>query len=268
MRRNGGLSVKREIVQIDEELCDGCGRCVPACAEGAIRIVQGKAKLVSDRLCDGLGACLGHCPRGAITIQARESEPFDEAAAQRAAPHSPVNLASGAGCPSARSFGLSVSAETPGKSGSVMPPTPGRLRHWPVQLHLLPPTAPFLVGADLLVCASCVPVAMPDFHHRLLAGRAVAIACPKLDDQTGYLEKLAEMLSRAGLRSVTVARMSVPCCAGLCHLVYNAREMTGSALPITELVIEQTGYVAVPQARVQSSAKSRWSASGQRMKAT
>lgn len=119
----------------------------------------------------------------------------------------------------------------------------GVLRHWPVQLHLLPPTAPFLKGADLLVCAPCVPVAMPDFHARLLAGRAVAIACPKLDDQTGYLEKLAAMFAGAGLNSATVARMSVPCCGGLLRLVCQARDLAGSTLPITDLVIGHNGYI-------------------------
>ena len=243
MPRNANGTIRRKIIRIDEAKCDGCGQCVPACAEGAIRIIDGKARLISDRFCDGLGACLGHCPRGAISIEERKSEPFDEEAVAAHRPRSPDHPAPGSGCPSARLLDLSGPAGGPTEPAAASSPGPGALRHWPVQLHLLPPTAPFLQGADLLVCAPCVPVAMPDFHARLLAGKAVAIACPKLDNQTGYLDKLTAMFADAGLNGVTVARMSVPCCGGLRRLVRQARDLAGSSLPITDLVIGHNGYV-------------------------
>jgi NAD-dependent dihydropyrimidine dehydrogenase PreA subunit len=235
--------VKRKIVRIDESKCDGCGQCVPSCAEGAIQVVDGKAVLLSDRLCDGLGACLGECPQGAISIEERESEPFDEAVVARHHPQPRAHPAHHSGCPSARLLDFSTRARVSEGSAAVGPSAPGALSHWPVQLHLLPPTAPFLRGADLLVCAPCVPFAMPDFHASLLKGRAVAIACPKLDDQTGYLEKLATMLADARPRSVTVARMTVPCCGGLLRLVHEARDVAESTVPITDCVIGHDGVV-------------------------
>jgi NAD-dependent dihydropyrimidine dehydrogenase PreA subunit len=149
----------RTVVSIDERLCNGCGECVPACEEGAIRIIDGKARLLSDRLCDGLGACLGHCPQGAIQIERREAAPFDEAAVRR-------NL-----------------TEVDATARQI-----SQLTHWPVQLRLLPATAPVLRGAHLLVAADCVPVAYAGFHSELLRGRVVAIGCPKLDDLRGYVE--------------------------------------------------------------------------------
>ncbi len=242
--RDGNGRVKRKIVRIDEDKCDGCGECVSSCAEGAIQLIDGKARLMSDRLCDGLGACLGHCPRGAIGLEERESEPFDERMAAAQSSQSKRHPGRGSPCPSARLLDFSAPASAPGTHPAVSPPAPGTLRHWPVQLHLIPPTAPFLAGADLLVCATCVPVAMPDFHARLLQGRAVAIACPKLDDQTGYLEKLTAMFAGAGLNSVTVARVTVPCCAGLLRLVRRARDLAGSTVPITDMVIGPDGHIA------------------------
>jgi Fe-S-cluster-containing hydrogenase component 2 len=230
----------RDIVVIDEELCDGCGECVPACHEGAIRVVNGKARVISDNLCDGMGACLGHCPRGAIRIERREATPFSETAvkthlARKAAPAHPT------GCPGARTFRMApTTAIQPQSSG---PSTVSALCHWPVQLHLLMPTAPFLHNSDLLVCATCVPVAMPDFHEKLLAGRTVVIACPKLDDQTGYVEKLATMMSEGGVRRVTVARLEVSCCAGLVRTACEAKAAAGSNVPLRELVISRRGAV-------------------------
>jgi Pyruvate/2-oxoacid:ferredoxin oxidoreductase delta subunit len=242
-RSNGNGKVKRKIVHIDETKCDGCGECIPSCAEGAIEIVDGKARLIADRLCDGMGACLGNCPLGAITVEERESEPFEEAAviAQRVHQHAPSSPPSG--CPSARILQFAPPARTPATRPDAPAQAAGALRHWPVQLHLVPPTAPFFKEADLLICAPCVPVAMPDFHQRLLNGRSVALACPKLDDQTGYVEKLALMFAHADLRSVTVARMLVPCCGGLLRLVRQARDLAGSELPITDIVIGHNGII-------------------------
>ena len=202
----------RTVASIDEDLCNGCGECVPACEEGAIRIIHGKARLVSDSLCDGLGACLGHCPEGAIEIESREAPPFDEEAVRR-------NL------------------EGPQTTA------PSELTHWPVQLRLLPATAPVLRGASLLVAADCVPVAYASFHSDLLRDNAVVIGCPKLDDVHGYVEKLAEMIRCNDLARLTVAHMEVPCCTGILRAVLEARELAGSDLPIDDLTISIHGQL-------------------------
>ncbi|HUU82085.1 MAG TPA: 4Fe-4S binding protein [Phycisphaerae bacterium] len=237
----------RDIVSIDEELCDGCGQCVPACAEGAVRIVNGKARLVSDVLCDGLGACLGHCPRGAIKIVRRDAAAFDEAAVHG-------NLASGeparvpSGCPSSRfaQFAGPVRGRDTGAGNgrhAAESDAPSELTHWPVQLRLLPPTAPILQGARLLVAADCVPVAYAAFHSELLRDHAVVIACPKLDDTRGYVEKLADMIRHNDPVELTVAHMQVPCCTGILQAVLEARRLAGSELPVDEVVIGVQGQV-------------------------
>jgi len=261
----------REIVTIDEKLCDGCGLCIPACHEGALRIVDGKARLVSDRLCDGLGACLGHCPRGAICVERRESENFDEHAvathrralgttgARRrkpastpAAPPPSRNLAAHAtvphagGCPGSRlaqfaPAGALGNGNRPAAHDSAAPPS--ALTHWPVQLRLLPPFAPFLAHARLLVAADCVPVAYADFHDQMLRGHAVVIACPKLDDTRGYVEKLAEMIRLNELAEITVAHMEVPCCTGILHAVLEARRLARRNVPVQDVVIGLQGQV-------------------------
>ncbi len=198
----------RTVVSIDERLCNGCGECVPACEEGAIQIIDGKARLLSDRLCDGLGACLGHCPQGAIQIERREAAPFDEAAVRR-------NL-----------------TEVDATARQI-----SQLTHWPVQLRLLPATAPVLRGAHLLVAADCVPVAYAGFHSELLRGRVVAIGCPKLDDLRGYVEKLAEVIRRNHLAGLSVAHMEVPCCTGILRAVLEARRLAASDLPVDDVTI-------------------------------
>jgi NAD-dependent dihydropyrimidine dehydrogenase PreA subunit len=198
----------RTVVSIDERLCNGCGECVPACEEGAIQIVDGKARLLSDRLCDGLGACLGHCPQGAIQIERREAAPFDEAAVRR-------NL-----------------TEVDATARQI-----SQLTHWPVQLRLLPATAPALRGAHLLVAADCVPVAYAGFHSELLRGRVVAIGCPKLDDLRRYVEKLAEVIRRNHLAGLSVAHMEVPCCTGILRAVLEARRLAASDLPVDDVTI-------------------------------
>ena len=267
MKINGEKTMKREIVRIDEEKCDGCGLCVPSCAEGAIRLVDGKAKLIADNLCDGLGACLGDCPQDAISIEVRESAGYDEEAVEEhlrrerpaaAAPAAP------SGCPGSRMIDFTTPAPAaPAPQAAPAPPAfpmfggaatgagaprlKGVLRHWPIQLHLLPPDAPALRGAELLVCAPCVPVSMPDFHARLLIGRAVVLACPKLDDQTGYVEKLTQIFAHAGVTSVSVARMVVPCCGGLLQMVSRARELAGSDTPVHDIVVGPDGYLVSNQ---------------------
>ncbi len=254
--------VYRQIVHIDQGKCDGCGQCVSACAEGAIKIINGKAQLVSETYCDALGACLGECPRGAITIERREAQVFDEQAVHKHLSEMEAQASSPPAVPACPSIGLRVLQEQPPAAhrmggscpGSAMrfaqqgqnppgapPAKPGdapaksALSHWPVQLRLVPPTAPFLAGADILVCADCVPFAVPDFHERYLRGRAVLVGCPKLDDLETHRAKLVQILAVAKPRSVTVLRMEVPCCAGLANAVIEARD---AAAPNLEIHVE------------------------------
>jgi Pyruvate/2-oxoacid:ferredoxin oxidoreductase delta subunit len=208
----------RQIVEIDEAKCDGCGRCVPACAEGAIRIVDGKAKLVADVYCDGLGACLGECPRGAITIVQREAEPFDERKAQ-------LNVLPASGIPQQPSAKPARSAEA------------SALANWPIQLHLVPADAPFLRDADLFLVADCVPFACAEFHSRVLRRRPLVIGCPKLDNGRAYVDKLAEMLVRSTIKSLTVVHMEVPCCTNLVRIAGEAQRLAGSTIPLQEITI-------------------------------
>lgn len=249
--------VTRKIIEIDEELCDGCGLCVPSCAEGAIQIVDGKARLVAEKYCDGLGACLGECPNGALRIVEREAEEFDEDAVaehlQHAPPAEPKKAQEQAlpcGCPSAhvRSF-APVPAPAARTGLRRAAPSPSALSHWPVQIRLVPPTAPFLRGADLLVLADCVAVAYPDLHRDLLPGKAVLVGCPKLDDAEAYVEKFTEIFQKAGLRSVTIAMMEVPCCHGLSVIVHKALKQAGVSLPVEEKIITVRGEQAETRRR-------------------
>lgn len=239
----------RKVVKIDEELCDGCGLCVPSCAEGAIQIIDGKAKLVSDVYCDGLGACLGECPQDAISIEEREAADFDEEAVRRhlagvrqpASPPAAEPVSAPVAPPMA---GPRVASACPGsamrqfrppasaRSTSPSSAGPSQLGHWPVQLMLVPPPAPFLKNADILVCADCVPFAVPDFHQRYLAGKAVLVGCPKLDDLPHYFEKLKEIIATATPRSLTVLKMEVPCCNGIAQATVLARNQVAPEVPL------------------------------------
>lgn len=233
----------REIVRIDEELCDGCGDCVPACAERAIAIIDGTARLVGEVLCDGLGACLGHCPQGAITIERREAAPFDERAVAVHLAGDAVDDRPVGGCPSIRPRAVLPIGRPP---TSPEPSSDARagLRQWPVQLHLLHPAAPFLQQADLVLTADCVAVAHPDFHAELLRGRALAIACPKLDHgQDAYLEKLVTMIDHAGIRSLEVVVMEVPCCGGLVQLAARAARAADRDVPVTVTTVAIDGRI-------------------------
>ena len=247
----------REVIEIDEKLCDGCGDCVTACAEGAIVIIDGKARLISDVYCDGLGACLGHCPQGAITVIQRDADAFDEAAVERhlatirtvgpsRAPGPSLNVVAQApvdagGCPGSRTQAFNPAAPS---TGSAATGPASQLRHWPVQLHLVPPTAPFFAGADVLLAADCVAFAVGDFHARFLAGNALAIACPKLDtNQEIYLQKLVAMIDEAEIKSLRVMVMEVPCCGGLVHLVEEALRRAQRSLPVECLVVGTQGMV-------------------------
>ena len=252
----------RNIVRIDEEKCDGCGQCVSGCAEGAIQIIDGKAKLVSETYCDGLGACLGTCPQGAITIEQREAPEFDEAAAiahvarQQGQSEAHVKEPAGAGgcpssggCPGTRMqrwlAGLEKKPQTQEEDQAS---GPSQLGHWPVQLHLVSPGTPYFQGAHLLLAADCVPVAMPDFHGRLLKGRAVALGCPKLDDAGAYVEKLAAILRQGRPASLTVVHMEVPCCSGLVRIAEAALAMAGVEVPGEDVTIGIRGEVLLRRA--------------------
>ncbi|MHC4295064.1 MAG: ATP-binding protein [Planctomycetota bacterium] len=225
-------NVMRKIVRIDEDKCNGCGLCVPVCAEGAIQIIDGKAKLMGENLCDGLGACLGECPQDAITIEERPAEPFDERAVEEhfknepqkksAPPHAHAHE----GCPGAMVRMLEPAATAAQESTDPSMRT-SQLRQWPLQLALVPPKGKFWENADVLIAADCVAYAMGDFHERLLKGKTLVIACPKLDDVEPYVEKLAAIFAENNIRSVTVAHMEVPCCMGLLSAAEVALEKSG-----------------------------------------
>lgn len=257
----------REMVNIDEEKCDGCGLCAPSCAEGAIQIIDGKARLVADNLCDGLGACLGDCPQGAITIEKRDADEFDEDAVavrlkeigRDPLPHShaPAAPAQGGGCPSAqvKSFaapshgGGCPSARLmdfdaqPAEETSEAGQRPSELRQWPVQMHLVPPSAPFLQDAEVLLAADCVPFAYADFHKDMLKDKALLIGCPKLDDGQAYLQKLTEMLQHGTIRKLSVAVMEVPCCSGLVAISRQAIAASGKDIPFEIITVGIKGDI-------------------------
>lgn len=232
----------RNIVKIDEEKCNGCGQCATACAEGAIQIVDGKARLISDSYCDGLGACLGHCPEDAITVEPREATEFDEAAVKQ---HLALQkeAASAFTCPglAAHQFEPAAPAEQAGDDGGAN--VPSQLTHWPVQLKLISPTAQCFADADVLLAADCVPVAMGDFHQRFLKGRSVLLGCPKLDDASLYVEKLAEILRANNIRSLTVVHMEVPCCSGLTRIAREAIQRSGKDMGFEDVTISIRGDV-------------------------
>ena len=248
----------RNIIHIDEDLCTGCGKCIIGCAEGALELVDGKARLVAEKYCDGLGACLGECPTGALTVTRREADEFDEKAVEtllgtdehasrvRAAESAgmggePATLAP-FGAPAAKPGGM-----TPCQMAN-MPKTGAaegtNLAHWPVQIRLVPPDAPFLQDAHLLLAADCVAVAFPQFHSKMLKGRVVMMGCPKFDDTGLYTERLAEVFRTNRLRSVTVARMEVPCCAGMTAVVKEALKRSGATVPANTVIISRDGESA------------------------
>ena len=232
----------RNIVKIDEDKCNGCGDCVGACAEGAIRIVDGKAKLVSEIYCDGLGACLGHCPMDAISIEKRESAEFDEKATEAYLKKQKEPEAKPAGfvCPGsmARSMKKEVCAEGSGAD------VPSQLAQWPVQLKLVSPAATYFKNADLLFVADCVPFAMGDFHGKLLKQRPIVVGCPKLDDVDYYIDKLSDIMTQSGLASLTVVHMVVPCCSGLSYIAKQAIERSGVDLVLEDITINLEGEIS------------------------
>jgi len=233
--------IQRKIVEIDQKKCNGCGLCVPACAEGAIRIVNGKAQLVSETYCDGLGACLGNCPQDAIRIVHREAPPFDEEAVQRHLARQDVQSPPKQQCPGSMARSLDLNVVQPTSTPTAARESDAGLVNWPVQLQLVPPHAPFLREADVLLVADCVPVALSGFHNRFLGKDPVVIGCPKLDDAGVYVEKLARIITEANIRSLRVLRMEVPCCTGLVRIAQAAMKTAGRAVPLEEVVISIRG---------------------------
>ena len=236
---------QRQVIRIDQEKCDGCGMCVPSCAEGAIQIVDGKAQLLADKFCDGLGACLGECPRGALTVEEREAEEFEgpapgvapgaEAPAAEVTPEPEAFV-----CPGSRMQQFKPPAAAPAAGESA-------LGHWPVKLRLVAPQAPFLKGAKLLVAADCAPFAAGDFHARFLQGKALVCGCPKFEDTEASVAKLTAILKENDIQEITIVNMEVPCCFGLVQVVRRALEAAGKTPPVTICTLSNTGQVLQQQ---------------------
>jgi len=280
------MKTKRQIIKIDENKCDGCGNCVTGCHEGALQVIDGKARLISDLLCDGLGACIGECPQGAIKIETREAVPYDEvkvmegmvkmgpntikahlkhlkdhaqkAFLQQAFDHMKANnipnpmeedmkkeQAKGGhepcGCPGGRMMDL---RETGGDEESGGPAVQSQLRQWPIQLHLASPMAPYFQKADVVVAADCTAYAYGNFHQDFIKGKALVIACPKLDDgQEIYAEKVQALIEDAMINTLTVVTMEVPCCGGLLAMVKQAAAASKRKVPIKHVVIGIQGAI-------------------------
>jgi len=279
------MARRRKIIDIDEEKCTGCAECIPNCPEGALQVIDGKARLVSDLFCDGLGACVGHCPTGAMQVVERPAEDYDESRVMenivKAGPntiaahlkhlkdHGAYDYYDAAVAylkqhdlplPSTRSLDPStprpvstLACGCPGSAVRDLPPAAPRsldpsiprslssLRNWPIQITLVPPSAPYLKGADLLISADCVGSSHPNFHDELLQGRVLLIGCPKLDDADAYLEKLTEMFKISTPKSVLVAHMTVPCCFGMVQVVREAIKASGKTIPFAEVTIGLDG---------------------------
>lgn len=243
------MKVERKIIEIDEDLCTGCGQCIIQCAEGALEIVDGKAKIVADKFCDGLGACMGECPTGALKIIKREAEDFDENAVEEHLKtikerEEPVEAPAACGCPSAtmQSFPRPMPYQPVGEP-ATQESEPSELAHWPVQINLVPPTAPFLKNADLLVAADCTPIAYRSFHKDFLEGRVVMVGCPKFDDAQAYVDKFTQLFSLSAVRSVTVVVMEVPCCQGLPLIIKRGMQMAGKDIPMELAIVSVRGEI-------------------------
>lgn len=234
----------RKIVSIDQEKCNGCGICVGSCHEGAIQMVDGKAKLVSDAYCDGLGDCLAPCPTGAISIITRDAEEYDAGAVKARMEERKQAAPLPCGCPGSMARALTPkpgSGDGCAREGTSSRAACSQLMNWPVQLALVPPSAPYLKGADILLAADCTAVAVPDFHGKYLKGKPVIIACPKLDDNEAQADKLARMLAEAGPSSLTVLRMEVPCCGGLVRVAEEAVKRAGVATSVSTVIVAPDG---------------------------
>ena len=249
------MKAVRKIIKIDEELCDGCGQCVPDCAEGSLKIIDGKAKLVADKLCDGLGACLGACPTGALEIIERNADEFDEEAVEKyladekekAEAAKPMDC----GCASShiQSFKpLPAAAQSSACQSANIPvhipraeAADSALTHWPVQIRLVPPHAPFLQNSDLLVAADCTAVAARNFQENYLEGKTVMMGCPKFDDAESYVQRFTEIIETCNLKSLTVLIMEVPCCSAMNVIIKKAIERAGKNVPVEQITISTRG---------------------------
>lgn len=239
----------RQIIEIDDELCDGCGQCVPSCAEGALQIIDGKARIIADNLCDGLGACLGDCPNDALKVIERNADEFDEEAVEEhlkeTAEKEIKEPAMACGCPSQHIQSFPAQTQTGcACSDNDTAPKPSHisaLSNWPLQIRLIPAEAPFLKNADLLILADCTAVAYANLHSDMIAGKTVMMGCPKLDDADEYVQKFSEIFSTANIKTITVVSMEVPCCAGLPWIVKRALEASKADIPTTEIVVSTQG---------------------------
>lgn len=257
------MKVLRKLIQIDEELCNGCGECVPGCEEGALQIIDGKAKLVAEKYCDGLGACLGECPTGALKVIEVEADDFDPDAVTellkeqgREVPDhmpSPESLrldnslqgACGCGCGGSKIEVLSPSSCQKANIPAEMEVEvgPSHLTHWPIQIRLVPAEAPFLKDADLLLTADCVAVSLPGYHERFLPGKKVLMGCPKFDDIELYNQRLTEIFTKSGIKSITVLEMEVPCCSNFSRIVSAALKAANANIPAEKIIVARTGEI-------------------------
>jgi ferredoxin len=270
----------RKIIKIDEVKCNGCGKCIPNCPEGAIQIIDKKARLISDLFCDGLGACVGHCPQGAITIEEREAEEYEETKVMENIVKQGKNVINAhlvhlkehnqqdylnqaidflkekniafskeevsharhgfSGCPGSKVMDFRADKKSAPKKREALT-IESQLRQWPVQIMLVPPFAAYLNNSDLLVAADCVGFAYADFHEGLLKGKALLVGCPKLDDVSVYQEKFTQIFKQNNIKSVTYAHMEVPCCFGLVSIIKDAIEASGKDIPFKEAIISIKG---------------------------
>lgn len=266
--------LKRKVIKIEQEKCNGCGLCIPNCPEGAIQIIDGKARLISDLFCDGLGACIGHCPQGAITIEEREAKEYDERKVMANIVKQGKNVVRAhlahlkehnqneylkqakdflrekrieipleeevCGCPGLKIMDFSKKEEV-SKDKKTHSEARSQLGNWPVQIKLVPATAPYLNNADLLIAADCVPFAYADFHQDLLKDKVLLVGCPKLDDTEIYQEKINQILKNNQIKSITYAHMEVPCCFGLVNIIKSAISASGKDIPFEEITISIKG---------------------------
>jgi ferredoxin len=248
------MKIMRKIIEIDEELCNGCGQCVLACAESAIQIIDGKAKVIADKYCDGLGACIGDCPEDALKIIEREADDFDEEAVEELLKQQKEEKEKqtessdcGCGCSSTKmqAFPTAGNGSCASANKPSLQPAGGAscLGHWPVQIRLVPAGAPFLKDSNLVIAADCVPVAYPSFHADFLKGNTVMIGCPKFDNPDETVAKLAQVFKTSGIKSITAAIMEVPCCSALPVIIKKALKQSGADIPYKEVVVGFQGNV-------------------------